>query len=461
MSGKCDKPEHAENGQPSLKFGIMLILTTILLVFSVLDPQEEDRRREFMVWKYEEKSFIRVLASDFFRTLGLEGNFSSADIIDAFDKVAEEEERSRCGRSSSKGEMNGKAKPAAAGDAPEKQAAKVKAPSADENDRAKTMSEARSPDQTSKSFGASKDKLKRELDVPGPYDAEDASATGHNTKAIPGKKKKQVIVNISLIPGTGWGHLGYEVLFGLLDEANETAVEPIFVGEVHPDALHPSSPRATTLPRLLESHRSTSTALFRHDDSRMPYPAVHATDHYRFDRPRIIGTPNVALVFFDSFNFTVPLLAAAAASFDAIIVGSEWNAAILRETGLALPIHLIRQAFAPPVEYISQQRNFTLHTHPLSSLLRSLALCPARPTRQGVDTALFHPALSRPPSTSPVSAPTDSRRRPERLAGRFVVFSGGKFELRKAQVRARGARSGRGADALLPHGTAAPRNAAR
>ncbi len=44
----------------------------IVLIFTVLDPHEEDGRKEFLVWKYDESSFVRVLAADVFKIVGLE-----------------------------------------------------------------------------------------------------------------------------------------------------------------------------------------------------------------------------------------------------------------------------------------------------------------------------------------------------------------------------------------------------
>ena len=317
----------------------MLTLTVFLIIFSVLDPQEEDRRREFKVWAYDEESFVRVLASDLFQSLGLIGNFTSVSIIEAFDKLATDEEASCDQRRQQPAQPPKSTKsktsetvPTTTSDVSGTPNPQIKAIK-DQIDPSNQAQIAIKPETKKGSNGRSRsDPDNRKV----PADKES------NGFSMP--KITQVLVNISLIPGTGWGHLGYEVLFGLLDEADETAVEPIFVGDVHPDALHSSSPHAASLPALLQSHRAASAALLAAGASRLPYPAVHATDHFYFDRPRAVGTPNVALVFFDSFNFTPPLVAAAAASFDAVVAGSAWNAQVLRESGLAVPVHLIRQA---------------------------------------------------------------------------------------------------------------------
>lgn len=46
--------------------------------------------------------------------------------------------------------------------------------------------------------------------------------------------KRKLGVNVSLIPGTGWGHLGYEIFFGLYHDKEGLGWEPLLLGEVHP-----------------------------------------------------------------------------------------------------------------------------------------------------------------------------------------------------------------------------------
>lgn len=90
---------------------------------------------------------------------------------------------------------------------------------------------------------------------------------------------------------------------------------------------------------------------------------------------RITASRNVGVVFFEDTAFDAEALARARA-LDLVVCGSHWNEAVLRERGLA---------------------NVTT-------------------VLQGIDPTIFHPA--------PKSG---------HLAGRFVVFSGGKLEYRKGQ----------------------------
>jgi hypothetical protein len=52
------------------------------------------------------------------------------------------------------------------------------------------------------------------------------------TRARSGKRR--IGVNVSLIPGTGWGHLGYEIFFGLYHDQEGLGWEPLLLGDVHP-----------------------------------------------------------------------------------------------------------------------------------------------------------------------------------------------------------------------------------
>jgi hypothetical protein len=170
---------------------------------------------------------------------------------------------------------------------------------------------------------------------------------------------------------------------------------------------------------------------------------------------------------------------AAEQHFDAVVVGSSWNAQILKQKGLRVPIH----TGTPLVRALEGCAGVAIHTLPTPKHSLPACRCPSHlhitrsraheptqpihslshavprvPTRayavlQGVDPLLFHPRqrpgapLSPPPS---LATHTDGRApksrmvlgvevggggviaRPPQLRDRFVVFSGGKFELRKA-----------------------------
>jgi len=106
------------------------------------------------------------------------------------------------------------------------------------------------------------------------------------------------------------------------------------------------------------------------------------------------GTPSIGVAFIEQAAFT-PAASARLADYPLVIAGSQWNQTLLREAG------------AQNVEYVLQ----------------------------GVDTSHFHPAPRR-----------------NLFPGRFVVFSGGKLELRKGQdlvVRAFRRFAQRHPDALL------------
>jgi hypothetical protein len=78
---------------------------------------------------------------------------------------------------------------------------------------------------------------------------------------------QEVLVNLSLIPGTGWGHLAHEVLFGLLDDGAALGVAPVFMGEVHPAALAPGAPP----PRTKWTRRVPHPVLIGHAAFLTPY----------------------------------------------------------------------------------------------------------------------------------------------------------------------------------------------
>jgi len=106
------------------------------------------------------------------------------------------------------------------------------------------------------------------------------------------------------------------------------------------------------------------------------------------------GTPSIGVAFIEQAAFT-PAASARLADYPLVIAGSQWNQTLLREAG------------AQNVKYVLQ----------------------------GVDTSHFHPAPRR-----------------NLFPGRFVVFSGGKLELRKGQdlvVRAFRRFAQRHPDALL------------
>jgi len=85
---------------------------------------------------------------------------------------------------------------------------------------------------------------------------------------------------------------------------------PLSLGDIHPAALTATAPHSAKLATLLKSQESERQRLLRErgvrggkrtegGNTREPFPILHAVDHVFFDRPRVVGTPNVAFIFFD------------------------------------------------------------------------------------------------------------------------------------------------------------------
>ena len=237
---------------------------------------------------------------------------------------------------------------------------------------------------------------------------------------------------MSLIPGTGWGHLAYELFFGMLNAAEGFPWDPLFLGDVHPDALLPSTPHSTRLSSVLALQAEERDALRKGTggsgggDVNVSFGVIHAVDHVFFDRPRVVGTPNVAFVFFDDTSHVAARaqggLLAAKTNFDALVVGSEWNAEVLRKMGVEVPVYTVLQGV--DVDLFHPRRLKPEHG---CSNHASHAWAHHR-TR---DNSLSHVLGVDMDECSLGTLPGIPR--PAVLDGRFVVFSGGKFELRKAQ----------------------------
>mmetsp|Transcript_20977 Transcript_20977/g.47297 ORF Transcript_20977/g.47297 Transcript_20977/m.47297 type:complete len:456 (-) Transcript_20977:37-1404(-) len=217
------------------------------------------------------------------------------------------------------------------------------------------------------------------------------------------KHSRYVGVNISLVPGIGWGHLGLALFLELLNDSehHDDLGAPLLFGDVHPMALSPGFPHHKTVNEALNRQEPVMRRIL--SQLQADIPMIHAVDHMHFDRPRLMGKPNLAIIFFDSVVFTPALISAAEKNFDGIIVGSTWNAQVLRGIGVKIPVHLVLQ---------------------------------------GVDTNVFHPASKEGGLKGGRNNEEGQQRgqniflqsaRPRKLRDRFVVFSGGKFELRKAQ----------------------------
>eukprot|EP00960_Hanusia_phi_P052069 761230-Hanusia_phi.AAC.2 len=287
------------------------------------------------------------------------------------------------------------------------------------------------------------------------------------------KHSRYVGVNISLVPGIGWGHLGLALFLELLNDSESVSTHPsnvtlksfhrhhddlgapLLFGDVHPMALSPGFPHHKTvnealnrqepvMRRILSQLQAGDFALKVGFGSRSlviayfsDIPMIHAVDHMHFDRPRLMGKPNLAIIFFDSVVFTPALISAAEKNFDGIIVGSTWNAQVWKSTigGSAVCSDTIHEGF---------ERYWCEDSRPsrASGVIIQFLVHSSIQSFQGVDTNVFHPASKEGGLKGGRNNEEGQQRgqniflqsaRPRKLRDRFVVFSGGKFELRKAQ----------------------------
>jgi glycosyltransferase involved in cell wall biosynthesis len=191
--------------------------------------------------------------------------------------------------------------------------------------------------------------------------------------------ERQVFINWLISSYTGWGVYGLNLALhwsrdpdlsptvsGWID-SNSLALDPL-----RRRALAPVLQRSLAFQEKLKAYENgTATvqapALNYFDDRFIVGPMAH--------RVRLVGTPTVAVTFFETTQLDVQAVERAG-QYPLVVAGSSWNRDILRAHGL------------PNVQ---------------------LAI-------QGIDPTLFHPA----PKAG-------------HLSDRFLVFSGGKLERRKGQ----------------------------
>ncbi|MEO2005052.1 MAG: glycosyltransferase, partial [Candidatus Poribacteria bacterium] len=188
-----------------------------------------------------------------------------------------------------------------------------------------------------------------------------------------------------LSPATGWGVYGINLAMALSAGrrfAPVSLVHPIGSGGGY-------APQGTVLEaaraQYYEFARVSGGAAGR--KVTCPFPVLHPLgnqlvrlrqtggDNNAAKRMHLVGTPDIGVVFME-YSPPNALAIRRAEEYTAIVTGSTWNADILRRQGIA---------------------NVTL-------------------VRQGIDPSLFYPSSSAPA-----------------FGDRFVVFSGGKLEYRKAQ----------------------------
>ena len=173
----------------------------------------------------------------------------------------------------------------------------------------------------------------------------------------------------------GWGVFGTNLLREMLRRG---APKPICLFPI-PEDLIDAADRSLFRP-LVDEQREIDRQV-GHRPGNVTLNGVHVLHSLGNDlaeteaAARFRGQPNVGFTFFENTNFP-PDLVACSAHFDIVMAGSSWNAELLRDLGF------------PRVGCVFQ----------------------------GVDTEAFHPGP-----------------RGTRFGDRFVVFSGGKLELRKGQ----------------------------
>ena len=170
---------------------------------------------------------------------------------------------------------------------------------------------------------------------------------------------------------SGWGMYGYHLALELKALGYAPAVLMADPGKL-------SDEQRQALAPLVQASSAHATSLMQ-GKLEFPGPVLKAMSD-DLGVPdilnRVSGAPDIGVVFFESGQHSAAAIAAAKQAFPLIITGSTWNDQVL-------------------------------HAHGLTET----AFCP-----QGVDTKIFHP-----------------RPKAGRFKDRFVVFSGGKFEYRKAQ----------------------------
>ncbi len=184
-----------------------------------------------------------------------------------------------------------------------------------------------------------------------------------------------VVLDWPIGTGTGWQVFGLNLA---LELAREGRITPLLLEPTDANALHPLHRHVLAVPLAQHTELRALRAAAGAAGMRTEYPVLRALGngfqgiegHRSLTSDRDIG-----VIFFEDTALDADALARARRC-DTIVAGSGWNGLVLRAAGLT-----------------------------------NVRVIP-----QGIDPSIFHPA---PPTGL--------------LAGRFVVFSGGKLEYRKGQ----------------------------
>jgi len=170
---------------------------------------------------------------------------------------------------------------------------------------------------------------------------------------------------------SGWGIYGLNLVMHTLRRRHFMPV--VF----HPPELGGATPEQRALLAGIDAGRTEASQALRRGGL-CPYPSLHALGNGLAGgslSTQLHSTRRIGMVFFED-SLLGPDAVARGRTYDRIVAGSTWNEEVLKAHGL-------------------EQTALVF---------------------QGIDTSVFHPAP-----------------REGRMAGRFVVFSGGKLEYRKGQ----------------------------
>jgi glycosyltransferase involved in cell wall biosynthesis len=192
--------------------------------------------------------------------------------------------------------------------------------------------------------------------------------------------RQTTIINWSISSFFGWGVYGLNLV---LNWAGDPDIEPVGSLPIDPNQIAVDALRKRRLePFLADSAHFVDRLRQGHQGRpvRVNVPVLSSlgegfASHSGAHGGEIAGEPNIGVVFFETPQMS-PEAVEKAKSYSLIVTGSTWNEKILREYGIASVKTVI----------------------------------------QGVDPTMFHPAP-----------------RLGVMPGRFLIFSGGKLELRKGQ----------------------------
>jgi glycosyltransferase involved in cell wall biosynthesis len=191
--------------------------------------------------------------------------------------------------------------------------------------------------------------------------------------------RRRVILDWGISSFFGWGVYGLNLALNWADDA---AIEPLCAMPLRPEAIAVDPLKRLALAPFMQRSADLQAQMSRHAggaaEADAPVMVALGNDFAippAAHQVRLTGRPTIGTVFFETAQLSAEVVKRAR-RFPLIVTGSTWNTRILAEYGITN----------------------------------------VKTVLQGIDPGLFHPA----PAT-------------RSLGGRFLVFSGGKLELRKGQ----------------------------